>query len=108
LRLKYLCGYPQDSFRYSRINFVPSVVDRSAHFFGRHFFWRVLTRPTIKAGAPHVIASDEILHKMLTLRIHLDEVTDENGPLRVVPGSHVDSDSVGVGVADTANLDSRS
>ena len=25
---------------------------------------------------------------MLTLRIHLDDVTDENGPLRVVAGSH--------------------
>jgi len=25
---------------------------------------------------------------MLTARIHLDEVTDENGPLRVVPGTH--------------------
>lgn len=58
----------------------------------------LLTRPTIKAGVPHMIASDEILHQMLTLRIHLDEVTDENGPLRVVPGSHVASDSVGVGV----------
>jgi ectoine hydroxylase-related dioxygenase (phytanoyl-CoA dioxygenase family) len=25
---------------------------------------------------------------MLTARIHLDEVTDENGPLKVIPGSH--------------------
>jgi ectoine hydroxylase-related dioxygenase (phytanoyl-CoA dioxygenase family) len=25
---------------------------------------------------------------MLTLRIHLDEVTDENGPLKVIPGTH--------------------
>jgi len=56
------------------------------------------SRPTIKAGIPHVIASDEVLQQMLTLRIHLDEVTDENGPLRVIPGSHVSSDSVGVGV----------
>lgn len=56
------------------------------------------SRPTIKAGVPHVISSDEVLRQMLTLRIHLDEVTDENGPLRVIPGSHVASDSVGVGV----------
>ncbi len=56
------------------------------------------TRPTIKGGVPHVIASDEILRQMLTLRLHLDEVTDENGPLRVIPGSHVASDSSGVGV----------
>ena len=25
---------------------------------------------------------------MVTARIHLDDVTDENGPLKVVPGSH--------------------
>ena len=56
------------------------------------------SRPTIKAGVPHVIACDDILRKMLTLRIHLDDVTDENGPLRVIPGSHVASDSDGVGV----------
>ena len=57
-----------------------------------------LTRPTVKAGVPHVIASDAILRQILTLRIHLDEVTDENGPLRVIPGSHVSSDSDGIGV----------
>jgi hypothetical protein len=47
-----------------------------------------LTRPTTKAGVPHVEAARELLEQMLTLRIHLDDVTDENGPLRVVPGSH--------------------
>ena len=56
------------------------------------------SRPTQKAGVPHVIASDELLRQMLTLRIHLDEVTDENGPLRVIPQSHISSDSVGLGV----------
>ena len=56
------------------------------------------SRPTVKAGVPHVIACDGILRKMLTLRIHLDEVTDENGPLRVIPGSHIASDSDGVGL----------
>ncbi len=56
------------------------------------------SRPTVKAGVPHVIACDDVLRQMLTLRIHLDEVTDENGPLRVIPGSHVGSDSSGVGV----------
>ena len=25
---------------------------------------------------------------MVTARIHLDDVTDENGPLKVIPGSH--------------------
>ena len=45
-------------------------------------------RPTAKAGVPHVEAPVEVLQSMLTARIHLDEVTDENGPLKVVPGSH--------------------
>lgn len=56
------------------------------------------SRPTTKAGIPHVIACDDLLRRMLTFRIHLDQVTDENGPLRVIPQSHLASDSVGVGV----------
>src|SRR5204863_725662 len=28
------------------------------------------------------------LKKMLTLRLHLDDMTEENGPLKVMPGSH--------------------
>jgi hypothetical protein len=50
----------------------------SAHF----------TKPTYKAGVPHVIAPQFLLDRMLTVRIHLDAMTDENGPLRVIPGSH--------------------
>jgi ectoine hydroxylase-related dioxygenase (phytanoyl-CoA dioxygenase family) len=46
------------------------------------------SRPTRKAGVPHVIADEAILKRMLTLRIHLDDVTDENGPLRLIPRSH--------------------
>lgn len=56
------------------------------------------SRPTVKSGIPHVIACDDLLRQMLTLRIHLDEVTDENGPLRVIPGSHISSNSIGTGV----------
>jgi Phytanoyl-CoA dioxygenase (PhyH) len=48
---------------------------------------------TMKAGVPHVEAPDEVLQRMLTLRIHLDEVTAENGPLQVLPGSHVGRDT---------------
>ncbi|WP_182866586.1 phytanoyl-CoA dioxygenase family protein [Rhodopirellula sp. JC639] len=59
------------------------------------------SRPTTKAGVPHVIACDDVLKQMLTLRIHLDAVTDENGPLRVIPGSHRSSDGEGQGI-DTA------
>jgi ectoine hydroxylase-related dioxygenase (phytanoyl-CoA dioxygenase family) len=49
----------------------------------RHF-----GKPTRKAGVPHVEAPLEVLQTMLTARIHLDEVTEENGPLQVLPGSH--------------------
>jgi hypothetical protein len=44
--------------------------------------------PTVKAGVPHVEAPRQLLESMLTVRIHLDDVTHENGPLQVVPGSH--------------------
>jgi hypothetical protein len=49
----------------------------------RHF-----DRPTTKYGVPHVEAPTWLLEQMLTARLHLDGVTDENGPLRVLPGSH--------------------
>lgn len=55
------------------------------------------SRPTVKAGVPHVIASDDVLRQMLTLRLHLDDVTEENGPLRVIPQSHLSSNAVGLG-----------
>ena len=48
---------------------------------------------TMKAGVPHAQAPDEVLQRMLTLRIHLDDVTAENGPLTVLPGSHLGRDS---------------
>lgn len=54
-------------------------------------------RPTNKLGVPHVIASDAILQSMLTLRIHLDRTSVENGALKVVPESHLSSVSEGVG-----------
>ena len=47
-------------------------------------------KPTTKAGLPHVEAPKLLLDSMLTLRIHLDDVTQENGPLQVIPGSHLD------------------
>jgi hypothetical protein len=45
-------------------------------------------KPTLKAGVPHVEASADVLRNMLTLRIHLDQVTNDNGPLEVIPRSH--------------------
>ncbi|HEX4610934.1 MAG TPA: phytanoyl-CoA dioxygenase family protein [Urbifossiella sp.] len=46
------------------------------------------TKPTTKAGIPHVEAPTGLLDRMVTARIHLDDMDDENGPLRVIPGSH--------------------
>ena len=43
---------------------------------------------TRKAGIPHVIAPSQVLERMITLRLHLDLCGPENGPLRVLPGSH--------------------
>ena len=49
----------------------------------------VFSKPTHKAGVDHVEASEALLENMLTLRIHLDDVTESNGPLEVMPGSHL-------------------
>jgi len=46
------------------------------------------SRPRLRMGVPHSEPPVEVLESMLTLRIHLDDVTDENGPLQVLPGSH--------------------
>ncbi len=46
------------------------------------------SNPTVKAGIPHLVAPQWLLERMLTIRVHLDEVTHENGPLVVLPGSH--------------------
>lgn len=45
-------------------------------------------KPTVKSGVPHVDAPPEILDDLLFARIHLDAMTDSNGPLRILPGSH--------------------
>ena len=43
---------------------------------------------SVKAGIPHVQPPPEILDTMLTVRLHLDDCTEANGALRVIPGSH--------------------
>jgi ectoine hydroxylase-related dioxygenase (phytanoyl-CoA dioxygenase family) len=45
--------------------------------------------PTTKAGVPHVEAPRTLLESMLSARIHLDDITDANGPMTVIPGSHL-------------------
>jgi hypothetical protein len=51
-------------------------------------------KPTCKASVPHIEAPSSVLESMLTARIHLDPVTPENGPMKVVPGSHRDGKSL--------------
>lgn len=43
---------------------------------------------SVKQGVCHVQPPISILERMLTLRLHLDDVDIDNGPLRVIPGSH--------------------
>lgn len=47
-------------------------------------------RPTLKAGVPHLEAPRALLSTMISVRIHLDEMIDANGPLRVLPRSHIE------------------
>ena len=43
---------------------------------------------TVKRGIPHVAPPVDLLERMLTIRIHLDDVPADNAPLLVAPGSH--------------------
>lgn len=42
-----------------------------------------------KAGVTHVQPPATVLERMVTVRIHLDGCGPENGPVHVVPGSHL-------------------
>jgi hypothetical protein len=43
---------------------------------------------SIKAGLHHVAPPFELLSRMVTLRVHLDDVPTSNAPLLIAPGSH--------------------
>ncbi len=43
---------------------------------------------SIKAGVHYAHAPGWALGRVIALRVHLDESSSENGPLRVLPGSH--------------------
>jgi ectoine hydroxylase-related dioxygenase (phytanoyl-CoA dioxygenase family) len=43
---------------------------------------------SLKAGVVHVQPPSEILERMVAVRLHLDPCGVENGPVRVLPGSH--------------------
>lgn len=43
-----------------------------------------------KAGVVHVQPPVDVLERMLAVRLHLDDCDTDNGPVRVIPGSHRD------------------
>lgn len=43
---------------------------------------------TVKSGMLHVAPPFALLERMVTIRIHLDEVPEDNAPLLIAPGSH--------------------
>lgn len=43
-----------------------------------------------KEGVPHVQPPAPLLAGMVAVRLHLDDCTETNGPVRVIPGSHRD------------------
>jgi ectoine hydroxylase-related dioxygenase (phytanoyl-CoA dioxygenase family) len=48
------------------------------------------TNWTIKRGVAHAQPPAAMLKNMVTMRLHLDDCGLDNGPLRVIPGSHAD------------------
>lgn len=44
---------------------------------------------SLKAGVVHAQAPAEVLERMLAVRLHLDDCGAENGPVRVLPGTHL-------------------
>jgi ectoine hydroxylase-related dioxygenase (phytanoyl-CoA dioxygenase family) len=43
---------------------------------------------TRKGGVPHAHAPADLLARMVTIRLHLDDCGPASGPMRVLPGSH--------------------
>lgn len=43
---------------------------------------------SVKAGMQHVAPPFELLSRMATVRVHLDDVPADNAPLLIAPGSH--------------------
>jgi Phytanoyl-CoA dioxygenase (PhyH) len=58
---------------------------------------------TRKAGIPHAHAPADLLGRMLTIRLHLDDCGRSSGPLRVLPGSHAGGKLVAAAVAEWAS-----
>ncbi|WP_422056206.1 phytanoyl-CoA dioxygenase family protein [Sphingomonas sp.] len=43
---------------------------------------------TVKAGLVHVAPPFDLIERLITIRIHLDHVPEDNAPLLIAPGSH--------------------
>jgi len=43
---------------------------------------------TLKKGINCVCPPEELLHSIFTIRVHLDDTVEQNGALKVIPGSH--------------------
>jgi ectoine hydroxylase-related dioxygenase (phytanoyl-CoA dioxygenase family) len=43
---------------------------------------------SVKAGVTHVTPPRSMLERMFSLRLHLDDCGPDNGPLKIIPGSH--------------------
>ncbi len=46
--------------------------------------------PSIKDDIPYARPPCEVLEELLAVRLHLDDCGEDNGPLRVSPGTHLD------------------
>jgi ectoine hydroxylase-related dioxygenase (phytanoyl-CoA dioxygenase family) len=44
----------------------------------------------VKRGVTHVQAPSDALARIVTMRLHLDDCPEDNGPLRVIPRSHTE------------------
>lgn len=53
---------------------------------------------SVKFGVPHVRPPASVLENMLAVRLHLDDCGEDNGPLRVSPGTHA------LGLLDAADF----
>lgn len=64
---------------------------------------------SVKEGVIYAHAPAEALNKVLALRLHLDDSMDQNGPLRVLPGTHASGvltdEEVKREVAERASMD---
>ncbi len=67
---------------------VPWHKDRSIVIQQPQRLSELYSPPRLKAGLWHCEPPQSVLEQMLSLRIHLDPSTNENGPLSVVAGSH--------------------